>query len=191
MPLGILQDRHLEHVPGTATLADLNPVAALQGRAYSKELKKSSNGTILVPQPSDDPNGMPRNASYSQNKQPPTTILTQHHSRPPQLPSLATRPDNGNPLPQQRHRFHPLAAAGRKHPSPRALLQHSYRTRRPETAASLVHQCSPVDRISSFGRWGRRLRLRRFSTRLGKKASVLAWDGDYHYQLGMGGRVRA
>lgn len=60
MPLGILQDRHLEHVPGTATLADLNPAAALQGQAHSKELKKSSNGTILVPQPSDDPNGMLR-----------------------------------------------------------------------------------------------------------------------------------
>jgi hypothetical protein len=58
--LGILQDRHLEHVPGTATLADLNPVAALQGQAHSKELKKSGNGTILVPQPSDDPNGMLR-----------------------------------------------------------------------------------------------------------------------------------
>jgi len=58
MPLGILQDRHLEHVPGTATLEDLDPVAALQEQAGSKELKKSNNGTILVPQPSDDPNGM-------------------------------------------------------------------------------------------------------------------------------------
>ena len=58
--LGILQDRHLEHVPGTATLEDLDPVAALQGQARSKELKKSSDGRILVPQPSDDPNGMPR-----------------------------------------------------------------------------------------------------------------------------------
>lgn len=57
MPLGILQDRHLEHVPGTATLEDLDPVAALQQQADGKELKKSRNGTILVPQPSDDPNG--------------------------------------------------------------------------------------------------------------------------------------
>lgn len=59
MPLGILQDRHLEHVPGTATLDDLDPLAALQQEhADGKELKRSSNGTILVPQPSDDPNGM-------------------------------------------------------------------------------------------------------------------------------------
>ena len=55
--LGILQDRHLEHVPGTATLDDLDPIAALQERADGRELKRSGNGTILVPQPSDDPNG--------------------------------------------------------------------------------------------------------------------------------------
>jgi hypothetical protein len=59
MPLGIIQDRHLEHVPGTATLEDLDPLAALQQEhADGKELKRSSNGTILVPQPTDDPNGM-------------------------------------------------------------------------------------------------------------------------------------
>lgn len=74
MPLGILQDRHLEHVPGTATLADLNPVAALQVQAYSKELKKSSNGTILVPQPSDDPNGTLKDIHTAKQ----TTINTQY-----------------------------------------------------------------------------------------------------------------
>jgi hypothetical protein len=58
MPLGILQDRHLEHVPGTATLNDLDPIAALQEQADGRELKRSRNGTILVPQPSNDPNGM-------------------------------------------------------------------------------------------------------------------------------------
>jgi hypothetical protein len=58
MPLGILQDRHLEHVPGTATLNDLDPIAALQEQADGRELKRSRNGTILVPQPSDDPNGI-------------------------------------------------------------------------------------------------------------------------------------
>ena len=58
MPLGIIQDRHLEHVPGTATLDDLDPLAALQERADGRELNRSSDGTILVPQPSDDPNGM-------------------------------------------------------------------------------------------------------------------------------------
>ncbi|KAM0701501.1 hypothetical protein Q7P35_011863 [Cladosporium inversicolor] len=57
MPLGIIQDGHLEHVPGTATLEDLDPLAALQQEhADGKELKRSSDGTILVPQPSDDPN---------------------------------------------------------------------------------------------------------------------------------------
>ena len=58
MPLRILKDRNLEHVPGTATLEDLDPVAALQQQADGKELKKSREGTILVPQPSDDPNGI-------------------------------------------------------------------------------------------------------------------------------------
>ena len=59
MPLGIIQDGHLEHVPGTATLEDLDPLAALQQEhADGKQLKRSSDGTILVPQPSDDPNGM-------------------------------------------------------------------------------------------------------------------------------------
>lgn len=58
MPLGILQDRHLEHVPGTATLEDLDPLAAAQEQADGSELKRSKDGTILVPQPSDDPNGM-------------------------------------------------------------------------------------------------------------------------------------
>lgn len=60
MGLGILEDRHLEHVPGTATLDELDEVAAAARHEHDgrRELKKSSNGTILVPQPSDDPNGM-------------------------------------------------------------------------------------------------------------------------------------
>ena len=62
MPLGILQDRHLEHVPGTATLENLDPLATAQEQADGRELKKSKNGTILVPQPSDDPNGMDTHA---------------------------------------------------------------------------------------------------------------------------------
>jgi hypothetical protein len=113
------------------------------------------------------------------------------HSRPPQLPSLAPRPDNGNPLPQLRHRIHPLTTAGRQHPRPRALLQHPHRTRRPETAAALVHQCRPTHWISSSWGWSCWLRIRRFGTRLGKKALVPARDGDYHHQLGMGGCVGA
>ncbi len=58
MGLGILDDRHLEHVPGTAQV--------LQGEARTEVernvvrdtgLKYDPTGTILlVPQPSDDPN---------------------------------------------------------------------------------------------------------------------------------------
>ncbi|KAM0721631.1 hypothetical protein Q7P37_002556 [Cladosporium fusiforme] len=58
MGLFILDDKHLEHVPGTATLDELDEVAAAARHEHHsrRELKKSSNGTILVPQPSDDPN---------------------------------------------------------------------------------------------------------------------------------------
>ena len=52
MGLGILEDRKLEHVPGTATLDDLG------GRIDAPRdvrVKRSKDGTILVPQPSDDP----------------------------------------------------------------------------------------------------------------------------------------
>lgn len=58
MGLGILDDRHLQHVPGTAQV--------LQGEARTEVernvvrdagLKYDPTGTILlVPQPSDDPN---------------------------------------------------------------------------------------------------------------------------------------
>lgn len=59
MGLFVLEDTHLEHVPGTATLDDLDEQnAGAQEHGVHGELKKSKNGTILVPQPSDDPNGM-------------------------------------------------------------------------------------------------------------------------------------
>ncbi|EPQ53334.1 MFS general substrate transporter [Gloeophyllum trabeum ATCC 11539] len=58
MALGVLEDRHLEHVPGTARLEELKhnkygvPIAA------ATNLKKGTgrdSHVILVPQPSDDP----------------------------------------------------------------------------------------------------------------------------------------
>ncbi|EME39285.1 hypothetical protein DOTSEDRAFT_75122 [Dothistroma septosporum NZE10] len=52
MGLGVLDDHVLSHVPGTATLEDLDPRAST-ARGYN--YKKAKDGTILVPQPSDDP----------------------------------------------------------------------------------------------------------------------------------------
>lgn len=60
MPLGILPDRHLEHVPGTSPLsvlgrADLE-VTTTTG-VDKGALKHDTTGTVvLVPQPSDSPN---------------------------------------------------------------------------------------------------------------------------------------
>ncbi len=58
MGLGILDDHHLEHVPGTAFVLDgdrerevVQDVAARNRLKYDKTGKK-----LLVPQPSDDPN---------------------------------------------------------------------------------------------------------------------------------------
>ncbi|KAI6936381.1 serine/threonine kinase 16, partial [Hortaea werneckii] len=53
MGLGVLEDRHLERVPGTSTLKDLTDTPA--GLPQDAVLKRSKDGTILVPQPSDDP----------------------------------------------------------------------------------------------------------------------------------------
>ncbi|KAK5173389.1 uncharacterized protein LTR77_002070 [Saxophila tyrrhenica] len=53
MGLGILEDKHLQHVPGTATLDDLDP---LSSAPRHNNVKHSKDGTVLVPQPSDDPN---------------------------------------------------------------------------------------------------------------------------------------
>lgn len=59
MGLGVLDDRNLEHVPGTARLEDLDELAvgAREQAARVRSLKKNKDGTILVPQPSDDPEG--------------------------------------------------------------------------------------------------------------------------------------
>lgn len=62
MGLLILEDKHLEHVPGTATLEDLNEVASAAREHHGHtELKKSKDGIIFVPQPSEDNNGMAGN----------------------------------------------------------------------------------------------------------------------------------
>ena len=53
MGLGVLNDTKLHHVPGTATLEDFDQLA---GAPRGEHVKRSKDGTILVPQPSDDPN---------------------------------------------------------------------------------------------------------------------------------------
>jgi hypothetical protein len=82
MGLGVLEDRVLEHVPGkeSDSLFSNRPANDGIGTAYVLEdesrhiqqaeagvhLKKDSAGTILVPQPSDDPNDpLVRGTGYS------------------------------------------------------------------------------------------------------------------------------
>ncbi|KAK6340722.1 hypothetical protein TWF696_009046 [Orbilia brochopaga] len=58
MPLGILEDRHLAHVPGTAILEDSSAGLA-ENQVLDPNLKYDTSGPepiVLVPQPSDDPN---------------------------------------------------------------------------------------------------------------------------------------
>lgn len=58
MPLGIIEDRHLEHVPGTSPLNELGHVGLEDVAGIdSNFLKHDPTGKIvLVPQPSDSPN---------------------------------------------------------------------------------------------------------------------------------------
>lgn len=58
MPLGIIDSRRLEHVPGTAPLEKVQNAALRElGRVPNIALKYDKTGTIvLIPQPSDDPN---------------------------------------------------------------------------------------------------------------------------------------
>lgn len=53
MGLGVLEDSHLQHVPGTATFEDLTQPT---GASYNGNVKHSKDGTVLIPQPSDDAN---------------------------------------------------------------------------------------------------------------------------------------
>ena len=58
MPLGILEDHKLEHVPGTFPFNELGRIddAEIQG-IDSRMLKHDPTGqVVLVPQPSDSPN---------------------------------------------------------------------------------------------------------------------------------------
>lgn len=58
MGLGILEDNKLEHVPGTATLDDLQQGDHIHAGSGGSGLKLSAGPipVVLVPQPSDDPN---------------------------------------------------------------------------------------------------------------------------------------
>ncbi|PPQ79900.1 hypothetical protein CVT25_002956 [Psilocybe cyanescens] len=63
MAIGILEDKHLDNVPGTALLSDLGIVHGQQQRkvkidegAHLKRGTGKSSHIILIPQPSDDPN---------------------------------------------------------------------------------------------------------------------------------------
>ncbi|KAI1394340.1 MFS general substrate transporter [Hypoxylon trugodes] len=59
MPWGILEDKHMDHVPGTIILADQTDVPE-EYRNISRELLKHGTGRyshiILAPQPTDSPN---------------------------------------------------------------------------------------------------------------------------------------
>jgi hypothetical protein len=59
MGLGILEDKHLEHVPGTAFVYadDSDRKRSIAQDVARQTLKYDKTGKILlVPQPSDDPN---------------------------------------------------------------------------------------------------------------------------------------
>ncbi|KAK0270537.1 hypothetical protein LTR35_014073 [Friedmanniomyces endolithicus] len=53
MGLGVLDDKNLQHVPGTATLEDFTEPHT--GTPHHANVKHGKDGIILVPQPSDDP----------------------------------------------------------------------------------------------------------------------------------------
>jgi hypothetical protein len=59
MGLGVLEDHHLEHVPGSSLLADLvrNQEHTFEGMDTSglKHAKGRNGDIVLVPQPSDSP----------------------------------------------------------------------------------------------------------------------------------------
>ncbi|KAF4611520.1 hypothetical protein D9613_004113 [Agrocybe pediades] len=58
MAIGILEDKYLEHVPGTALLSDLGLIHGRQANeaATLKRGTGKDSHIILIPQPSDDPN---------------------------------------------------------------------------------------------------------------------------------------
>jgi hypothetical protein len=58
MPLGILEDQQMEHVPGTTPLETVrSPPHSEEGFNNTSALRHDKSGKfVLVPQPSDDPN---------------------------------------------------------------------------------------------------------------------------------------
>lgn len=58
MPLGILEDYKLEHVPGTALLRDLGrtDLETAVDADYGSLKHDATGQIVLVPQPSDSPN---------------------------------------------------------------------------------------------------------------------------------------
>lgn len=56
MPLGILDDDKLEHIPGTAPLHGLHETDTYSGINPSLLKHDSTGQIVLVPQPSDSPN---------------------------------------------------------------------------------------------------------------------------------------
>lgn len=59
MPFGILEDRKLEHVPGTAPLSEIGRAdLAVEANGIDRALLKHdpTRQIVLVPQPSDSPN---------------------------------------------------------------------------------------------------------------------------------------
>lgn len=58
MPLGVLDDTHLEHTPGTSPLSELGTIGVEDPTGVDSQfLKHDPTGRIvLVPQPSDSPN---------------------------------------------------------------------------------------------------------------------------------------
>jgi hypothetical protein len=50
MGFGVLEDYHLEHVPGTALLVDLHDESTVQGGDAARLKHDKSGNTVLVPQ---------------------------------------------------------------------------------------------------------------------------------------------
>jgi hypothetical protein len=56
LTLGILEDHHLEHVPGTAVLNDMSLDIGIADTSRLKHGRGRNAHIVLVPQPSNDPN---------------------------------------------------------------------------------------------------------------------------------------
>jgi hypothetical protein len=56
MGLGVLEDTHLEHVPGTALLTDVVGHHGILDTSLLKHDKGRNSDVLLVPQPSRSPN---------------------------------------------------------------------------------------------------------------------------------------